>query len=94
MGRKIKHNLLLHHNYIAALFMGDLIQHFKDNGWEVIDASEAYTDEIYNSQPKNIPAGESLIWALSKQSGKYENILRYQAEDSRYEKEKMDKLGL
>jgi hypothetical protein len=67
---------------------------FKDKGWNIIDAEEAFKDPIFQSQPTNIPAGESLIWALAKESGKFEDILRFPAEDSRYEKDKMDKLGL
>jgi len=94
IGRKINHVLLLHHNLSTALFLDKLIEYFLDNGWEVMDADKAYTDEIYEVKPDNIPAGESLIWALAKQSGKFENELRYPAEDSRYEKDKMDKLGL
>lgn len=92
--RRIKHVLLLHHNLAAALFLDDLIKHFKNNGWEVIDADKAYEDKIYNEVPNNIPAGESLIWALAKQSGEFERVLRYPAEDGRYEKPFMDKLGL
>lgn len=60
----------------------------------MIDAKKAYQDSIYNSKPKTIPAGESLIWSLAKESGQFENKLRYPAEDSRYEKDKMDQLGL
>jgi peptidoglycan-N-acetylglucosamine deacetylase len=93
-GRHIKHPILLHHNLAAALFLGDLITAFKSNGWKVIDADEAFMDPIYQSNPTNVPAGESLIWALTKESGKFEDILRYPAEDGAYEKEKMDKLGL
>lgn len=93
-GRSIKHNLLLHHNLPAALFLDDLIAHFKANGWEIVDAKEAYQDTIYKEIPMNIPAGESLIWALAKQTGKYDSILRYPAEDSRYEETEMDSLGL
>lgn len=92
--RRINHVLLLHHNLAAALFLDDLIQHFQENGWEVINADEAYTDKIYNEVPSPIPAGESLIWALAKQSGKFEHVLRYPAEDGNYEKPVMDKLGL
>ncbi|MFT7898987.1 polysaccharide deacetylase family protein [Tenacibaculum ascidiaceicola] len=91
-GRHIKHNLLLHHNLAAALFMDDLIQLFKQKGWKVISTQEAYTDPIYNTTTNN--AGESLIYALAKDSKKYEGKLRYPAEDSRYEKKKMDDLGL
>lgn len=93
-GRQINHTLLLHHNLAAALFTDDLIRLFKSKGWEVINAGEAYKDEIYTRIPKVIPAGESLIWALAKENGGYENVLRYPAEDSKYEDPQMDKLGL
>lgn len=92
--RRINHVLLLHHNLAAALFLDDLIQYFKDNGWEVVDADKAYKDEIYLEEPDNVPAGESLIWALAKKSGRFNEVLRYPAEDSKYEKALMDKLGL
>lgn len=92
--RHISHVILLHHNLAAALFLDDLIQYFKDNGWNVINADVAYTDKIYTEVTKTIPAGESLIWALAKQSGKFEKVLRYPAEDGIYEKQFMDKLGL
>jgi len=91
-GRRISHNLLLHHNLSAALFVDDLIERFKNLGWEIVDVDEAYEDEIYTQNPQNIPAGESLIWALAKESGQYDGLLRYPAEDSRYEKEKLDSL--
>lgn len=93
-GRKINHVLLLHHNLAAALFLNDLILHFKSKGWEVVHAHEAYRDPIYQEVSHYVPAGESLIWALAKQSGHYEKILRYPAEDGEYERAKMDRLGL
>lgn len=93
-GRKIHHTILLHHNLAAALFLDDLIAHFKDQGWEIIDADEAFKDPIFNEVPTVVPAGESLIWALAKQSGKYEKDLRYPAENGDYLKAKMDSLGL
>lgn len=93
-GRQIHHNILLHHNLTSALFIDDLIKHFKKNGWEIVNAEKAYKDPIYTKTPVTIPAGESLLWALAKQTKKYDSILRYPAEDSRYEKEAMDFLGL
>jgi peptidoglycan/xylan/chitin deacetylase (PgdA/CDA1 family) len=92
--RHIHHTLLLHHNLTSALFLDDLIQHFEDKGWEIVDADKAFKDKIYNKMPNIIPAGESLIWALAKESGHFDSILRYPAEDDRYEKDKMDNLGL
>ena len=93
-GRQISHSLLLHHNLASALFTDDLIAMFKAKGWEVINAGEAYQDEIYTKTPDPMPAGESLIWALAKEKGTYESRLRYPAEDGKYEEAKMDKLGL
>ena len=67
---------------------------FKEKGWTIRSAKESFTDEIFDTNTMNIPAGESLTWALAKQTGKFETVLRYPAEDSLYEKEKMDALGL
>ncbi len=92
--RHIDHTLLLHHNLTSALFLGELIQKFKQEGWEVVDADKAYNDSVFKNIPNLAFAGESLIWSMAKQSGKYDSILRYPAEDGSYEKEKMDKLGL
>jgi peptidoglycan/xylan/chitin deacetylase (PgdA/CDA1 family) len=93
-GRHIHHTLLLHHNLVNALFLGDLAKMFKEKGWNIIDAEKAFEDPIFQSQLTSIPAGESLIWALAKQSGKFESMLRYPAEDGDYEKAEMDNLGL
>jgi len=93
-GRHIHHTLLLHHNLAAAMFVDDLVAMFKTKGWKIVSAEEAYRDLIFEKQPLNLPAGESLIWALAKESGKFEQMLRYPAEDSQYEKERMDALGL
>lgn len=90
--RHIAHSLLLHHNLAAALFIGDLIQLFQDKGWRIVSAEEAYADPVYAVGPKY--AGESLIYAQAKDSGRYDDILRYPAEDGRYEEKRMNALGL
>lgn len=92
--RHIDHTLLLHHNLTSALYLGDLIKKFKEEGWIVIDADKAYEDKIFEKIPSSDFAGESLIYSLAKQSGKYKDSLRYPAEDGEYEKGKMNKLGL
>ncbi len=91
-GRHISHTLLLHHNLAAALFIDDLIKMFNEKGWSIESASKAYNDPVYLTKTKF--AGESLIYAQAKDAGNYNDILRYPAEDSRYEKEKMKALGL
>ena len=94
LDREIPHTLLIHHNLLNALFLGDLIAMFKSEGWELTDASKAYSDPIFASNPDIIPAGESLVWALAKETGRFENRLRYPAEDSVYEEAALDSLGL
>lgn len=94
LGHEVKHTLLTHHNLLNALFLDDLIKMYASKGWRVINASETFSDPIYNEKPQIVPAGESLIWALAKQTGEFENILRYPGESEEYEKPEMDRLGL
>jgi peptidoglycan-N-acetylglucosamine deacetylase len=93
-GRSPNHTLLIHHNLLNSLFLGDVIQMFKDKGWNLINADEAFRDPVFKLTPNTLPAGESLIWALAKETGRYNDKLRYPGEDGSYEKEPMDKLGL
>jgi len=59
-----------------------------------LDADYAYRDEVYDWPPNILPAGESLIWALARQSGKFEKELRYPGEDDVYENPEMGALRL
>lgn len=47
LGRPIKHVLLLHMNYLNALYLDDLLQRFRDQGWSFIPFEEALTDKVY-----------------------------------------------
>ncbi len=93
-GREIKHTILIHHSLLNALFLGDLLQMFKDKGWKLISAKDAYQDSVFKLEPNIVPAGESIVWASAKETGKFDSILRYPGEDGDYEKDEMDKLGL
>ncbi|HME35814.1 MAG TPA: polysaccharide deacetylase family protein [Candidatus Sulfotelmatobacter sp.] len=94
VGRSVRHTVVLHHNALNALFLDDLITMFKKKGWKPVDAEYAYKDDVYDRQPKILPAGESLIWALAKENGKFEKELRYPGEDDVYENPHMDALHL
>ena len=39
-----------------------------------------------------MPVGQSLIWAMAKETGKFEVRLRYSDEDDVYEKPVLDRL--
>ena len=94
IGRSVKHTILVHYNLLNALFLGELLDLFQSKGWKLIDAVEAFKDPIFYAQPKIVPAGESVVWAIAKESGKFESMLRYPGEDSEYENARMDELGL
>jgi hypothetical protein len=94
LGRSVAHTLLIHYNLLHSLFLGDLLAMFRSRGWGVIGADEAFSDSVFERQPDTAPAGESLIWALAKETGKFEDRLRYPGEDDVYEKPILDRLGL
>jgi peptidoglycan/xylan/chitin deacetylase (PgdA/CDA1 family) len=94
LAQPVRHTVLLHHNALNALFLSDLIEMFAAKGWLPVDAEYAYQDPVYDRQPNIIPAGESLIWALAKESGRFATELRYPGEDDVYENPKMDILKL
>lgn len=94
VGRDVKHTILIHDNYLNAMFLDDLIEMLKENGWTIVDADIAFKDPIHTREPDIVPAGESIIWALAKETGRYDDMLRYPGESMKYEKEAMDNLGL
>jgi len=94
LGRPVKHTILTHFNLLNGLFLGELIEMFKSKGWQLIDAEDAFTDPVFQAEPKILPAGESIVWSLAKAAGKIPMSLRYPAEDGDYETARMDKLGL
>jgi len=94
LGRSVKHTLVIHHNVLNEMFLDDALSMFQNKGWKLINAEDAFADPIFSAAPNILPAGESIIWALAKESGKLNDVLRYPGEDGEYEKPKMDKLGL
>jgi peptidoglycan/xylan/chitin deacetylase (PgdA/CDA1 family) len=94
LGRTVPHTLLIHYNLLNALFLGDVLAMYRSKGWRIVDAEEAFSDKVFTRQPDTAPAGESIIWALAKETGKFEVRLRYPGEDDTYEKPVLDRLGL
>ena len=93
-GGPIMHTILTHHRLLTALFLDDLLQMFRSRGWDLVDAQTAFGSPIFALEPKSLPSGQSLLWAVAKERGGYESILRYPGEDEKYEDPKMDALGL
>jgi peptidoglycan-N-acetylglucosamine deacetylase len=94
LGRSPKHTLLVHYSYLNSEFLEDVLGMYRALNWRVINSSDAFRDPVFRAELNTLPAGESLIWALAKQTGRYEESLRYPGEDDTYEKPKLDRLGL
>lgn len=54
LGRSPKHVLLLHETDTAALFVGDLVDELRRNGWNIISVEQAYTDDIANYRSEKL----------------------------------------
>ena len=67
-GRHIAHTLLTHFNLVSALYLGDLLDALRDDGWSITSASAVYQDEVFRRQPDVLPAGDSLVWACAQET--------------------------
>ncbi len=65
IGRSPAHVLLLHETDLAALYIGDLVDALRKDGWEVVTPDAAYADPIYARQPDVRNASGTLIEQLA-----------------------------
>jgi peptidoglycan-N-acetylglucosamine deacetylase len=67
-GRDIPHTLLTHFNLLSALYLGDLLDALRDDGWSIARVSAVYQDDVFQRQPGVLPAGDSLVWACAQET--------------------------
>lgn len=79
---------------LNAVFLPGVMKAFEINGWDWIDAQKALDHPIFEREPKTLPAGESPVWALAAESGRFNDRLRDPGESDADEKSRMDALGL
>ena len=65
IGRSPKHVLLLHEVDATVLYIDSLVHELRNRGWKIISAEEAYSDPIYQEQPKNLYANNGIIAQLA-----------------------------
>lgn len=92
LGRSPAHVMLLHTNAINAASVADIVAAFQARGWAFTSPIAAFRDPMYALRPNILPVGESIVWALAKQSGA--KGLRYPGEDASYEEPKLRSAGL
>jgi peptidoglycan-N-acetylglucosamine deacetylase len=66
-GRDIAHTLLTHFNLLTALYLGELLDALRDDGWSIAPVSAVYQDDVFQRQPDVLPAGDSLVWACAQE---------------------------
>jgi peptidoglycan/xylan/chitin deacetylase (PgdA/CDA1 family) len=90
-----KHVILLHHNLLNALFLGDLMDMLRLNGWEIISAREAFNDPIYQSVPEIFPSSSSLLSTLAQAKGSIDGFEgKIPPENMVYDKHYRKRFGL
>lgn len=91
-GYSVPHTLLIHHNLLNALFLGDLIDALQKEDYRIVAPEEDYADPVFEREPANIPAGEGLVWALAHGDARLRAGLRYPAETRKYEADVLERL--
>ena len=84
LGRSPKHILLLHENDLSALFIGDLIQHLRRNGWKIISPRESYDDPLAQTVPDVLFNGQGRVAAIARERGVPARDLVQPSEDEEY----------
>lgn len=94
-GRDIPQMLLLHHNLINALWLGDVIQQFRDMGWAIVTPELAFADPVYALEPQRSVPGQSLLISMGRSLGlTTQDIGLRLMDDGDFEIEGLKELGL
>lgn len=93
LGRQIPQVLLLHHNLLNALFLGDALTLFKAKGWTFVDPEKAFADPVYQLRPERPAPGQSLLLSLARSRG--EDLKAYDRlmDDGDFEIAELEKQG-
>lgn len=65
----LPHQMLVHHNQLNALFLGDLVSRMQSEGWTFVDAKTALDHPFYASVPPLPTSGRSLLTVHKSQRG-------------------------
>ncbi|MBI3131683.1 MAG: polysaccharide deacetylase family protein [Acidobacteria bacterium] len=69
LGRDIPQVMLMHHNLLNALFLGDVVAMLRAEGWTFVDPEKAFADPVYQLQPERPAPGQSLLLSLARSQG-------------------------
>jgi len=69
IGRSPAHVLLLHETDLAALFVDDLVEALRNDGWEIVPIDVAYADPIASVEPDTLFQGSGRVAAIANTKG-------------------------
>jgi hypothetical protein len=69
IGRSPAHVLLLHETDLAALFVDELVEALRKDGWEIVPIDEAYADPIALVEPDTLLLGSGRVAAIANTKG-------------------------
>ncbi len=95
LGRDIPQVMLMHHNLLNALFLGDVMAMLRREGWTFVDPEKAFEDPVYQLQPERPAPGQSLLLSLACTRGwKLVPEFARLMDDGDYEIEALQQQGL
>jgi len=90
LGRSPKHILLVHENDITALYIGELVEHIRSQGWKIISPQDAYADPIASIVPDVLFNGQGRVAAIARDQGWKRQHLVHEAVNEEYLEELFD----
>lgn len=84
LGRSPKHILLVHENDITALYIGELVEYIRSQGWKIISPQEAYADPIASIVPDVLYNNQGRVAAIARGQGWERKRLSHEAENEAY----------
>ena len=70
LGRSTIHVLLLHETDLNALFVPDLVDGLRADGWQIVTIDEAYADPLAQVEPDTLYLGGGRVTALAAAAGR------------------------
>ncbi|MEZ5953168.1 MAG: polysaccharide deacetylase family protein [Hyphomonas sp.] len=64
-----RHTLLVHHNILNGLFLGNVLDALARNGWHFSAADTALEDPLFDTQPVALNSGRSLLDVIAAETG-------------------------
>ena len=70
LGRSPIHVLLLHETDLNALFVPDLVDGLRADGWQIVTMDDAYADPLAQMEPDTLYLGGGRVTALAAAAGR------------------------